>query len=199
LLFWSSKHGSKSIHLTSNPSKDMSSGTSFESCRKLYNILLGSYLPWVLIHKQWDGDIIPPIPTSRSCLVLSCFFRVHPLGGLFLAHAEAGLHCTVQSITPPLSESPSQPPHHLRVECGFGPILPTLSGLHGWTVFSPSYSLHSKLSGSVKTVQPCRRSPYHALGRKPRGRRTSRNCPGSIMRPCAPHTHYLPPLFYEIL
>jgi len=36
-----------------------------------------------------------------SCLVLSCFFRVHPLGGLFLAHAEAGLHCTVQSITPP--------------------------------------------------------------------------------------------------
>jgi len=38
---------------------------------------------------------------SLSCLVLSCFFRVHPLGGLFLAHAEAGLHCTVQSITPP--------------------------------------------------------------------------------------------------
>ena len=37
----------------------------------------------------------------RGCLVLSCFFRVHPLGGLFLAHAEAGLHCTVQSITPP--------------------------------------------------------------------------------------------------
>ena len=36
-----------------------------------------------------------------SCLVFSCFFRVHPLGGLFLAHAEAGLHCTVQSITPP--------------------------------------------------------------------------------------------------
>ena len=36
-----------------------------------------------------------------SCLVLSCFFRVHPLGGLFLAHAEAGLHCTVLSITPP--------------------------------------------------------------------------------------------------
>jgi len=36
-----------------------------------------------------------------ACLVLSCFFRVHPLGGLFLAHAEAGLHCTVQSITPP--------------------------------------------------------------------------------------------------
>jgi len=36
-----------------------------------------------------------------SCLVSSCFFRVHPLGGLFLAHAEAGLHCTVQSITPP--------------------------------------------------------------------------------------------------
>jgi len=35
-----------------------------------------------------------------SCLVLSCFFRVHPLGGLFLAHAEAGLHCTVQNITP---------------------------------------------------------------------------------------------------
>jgi len=35
------------------------------------------------------------------CLVLSCFFRVHPLGGLFLAHAEAGLHCTVQSITTP--------------------------------------------------------------------------------------------------
>jgi len=34
-------------------------------------------------------------------LVLSCFFRVHPLGGLFLAHAEAGLHCTMQSITPP--------------------------------------------------------------------------------------------------
>ena len=25
----------------------------------------------------------------RACLVLSCFFRVHPLGGLFLAHAEA--------------------------------------------------------------------------------------------------------------
>jgi len=39
--------------------------------------------------------------TPSSCLVLSCFFRVHPLGGLFLAHAEAGLHCTVQSITPP--------------------------------------------------------------------------------------------------
>ena len=38
---------------------------------------------------------------SLSCLVLSCFFRVHPLGGLFLAHAEAGLHCTVQSITSP--------------------------------------------------------------------------------------------------
>ncbi len=37
-----------------------------------------------------------------SCLVLSCFFRVYPLGGLFLAHAEAGLHCTVQSITSPL-------------------------------------------------------------------------------------------------
>jgi len=36
-----------------------------------------------------------------TCLVLSCFFKVHPLGGLFLAHAEAGLHCTVQSITPP--------------------------------------------------------------------------------------------------
>ena len=26
---------------------------------------------------------------------------MYPLGGLFLAHAEAGLHCTVQSITPP--------------------------------------------------------------------------------------------------
>jgi len=32
--------------------------------------------------------------------VLSCFFRVHPLGGLFLAHAEAGLHCTVQYNLP---------------------------------------------------------------------------------------------------
>ena len=39
--------------------------------------------------------------SSLAGLVLSCFFRVHPLGGLFLAHAEAGLHCTVQSITPP--------------------------------------------------------------------------------------------------
>jgi len=36
-----------------------------------------------------------------SCLVLFLYFNVHPLGGLFLAHAEAGLHCTMQSITPP--------------------------------------------------------------------------------------------------
>ena len=32
-----------------------------------------------------------PCRASMACLVLSCFFTVHPLGGLFLAHAEAGL------------------------------------------------------------------------------------------------------------
>jgi len=37
-------------------------------------------------------------------LVLSCFFRVHPLGGLFMARAEAGRHCAVQSITPSWAE-----------------------------------------------------------------------------------------------
>jgi len=35
------------------------------------------------------------------CLVLSCFFRVHPQG-LFLTHAEAGLHCTVQEHHTPM-------------------------------------------------------------------------------------------------
>jgi hypothetical protein len=35
-------------------------------------------------------------------LVLSCLVSLEcTLGGLFLAHAAAGLHCTVQSITPP--------------------------------------------------------------------------------------------------
>ena len=61
---------------------------------------------------------------QKILLVLSCFFRVHPLGGLFLAHAEAGLHCTVQSITHPWAGCsglvhlvlasfwyPPQPPH----------------------------------------------------------------------------------------
>ena len=35
------------------------------------------------------------IKHAHKSFSLSCFFRVHPLGGLFLAHAEAGLHCTV--------------------------------------------------------------------------------------------------------
>lgn len=53
---------------------------------------------------RWREEVAKcaKVPMKRlTCLVLSCFFRVHPLGGLFLAHAEAGLHCTVQSITPP--------------------------------------------------------------------------------------------------
>jgi len=34
--------------------------------------------------------------------VLSCLVSLEcTLGGFFLAHAEAGLHCTVRSITPP--------------------------------------------------------------------------------------------------
>ena len=54
-----------------------------------------------------------------SCLVLSCFFRVHPLGGLFLAHAEAGLHCTVLSITPPWAGcSGLMHLNHLGALCG---------------------------------------------------------------------------------
>jgi len=58
-------------------------------------IVLARRVDWsVSISKQ-------RINSTQTCLVLSCFFRVHPLGGLFLAHAEAGLHCTVQSITPP--------------------------------------------------------------------------------------------------
>jgi len=53
------------------------------------------------------------------CLVLSCFFRVHPLGGLFLAHAEAGLHCTMQSITPPWAGcSALMHLNHLGALCG---------------------------------------------------------------------------------
>jgi len=40
--------------------------------------------------------------SCSACLVLSCLVSLEcTLGGLFLAHAAAGLHCTVQSITPP--------------------------------------------------------------------------------------------------
>ena len=56
---------------------------------------------------------------SVRFVVLSCFFRVHTLGGVFLAHAEAGLHCTVQSITSPWSEcSGPMPLNHLGALCG---------------------------------------------------------------------------------
>jgi len=57
--------------------------------------------------------------TMLSCLVLSCFLRVHPPGGLFLAHAEAGLHCTVQSIRPPWAGcSGLMHLNHLGALCG---------------------------------------------------------------------------------
>jgi hypothetical protein len=40
--------------------------------------------------------------TQRTSLVLSCLVSLQcTLRGLFLAHAAAGLHCTVRSITPP--------------------------------------------------------------------------------------------------
>ena len=51
---------------------------------------------------------IPPPPFQPLLsykgieIVLSCLVSLEcTLGGLFLAHAAAGLHCTVQSITPP--------------------------------------------------------------------------------------------------
>ena len=45
-----------------------------------------------------------PFAYALFALVLSCLVSLEctvPLRGLFLAHAEAGLYCTVQSITPP--------------------------------------------------------------------------------------------------
>jgi len=66
----------------------------------------------------------------QACLVLSCFFRVHPLGGLFLAHAEAGLHCTVQSITPPWAGcSGLMHLNHLGALCGSYMYCPSSPGL----------------------------------------------------------------------
>ena len=55
-----------------------------------------------------------------SCLVsLECILWEGPLGGLFLAHAEAGLHCTVQSITPPWAGcSGLMHLNHLGALCG---------------------------------------------------------------------------------
>jgi len=53
--------------------------------------------------RRWPRAVSSAAAVLRfelACLVLSCFFRVHPLGGLFLAHAEVGLHCTVQSVIP---------------------------------------------------------------------------------------------------
>jgi hypothetical protein len=44
----------------------------------------------------------PDLCSLGSCLVLSCLVSLEcTLRGLFLAHAAAGLHCTVRSITPP--------------------------------------------------------------------------------------------------
>ena len=67
---------------------------------RLLKIILISLIYTHFVNFEYFPTVILP-PFRRPCLVLSCFFRVHPLGGLFLAHAEAGLHCTVQSITPP--------------------------------------------------------------------------------------------------
>jgi len=52
---------------------------------------------------------------------------MHPLGGHFLAHAEAGLHCTVQSITPPWAGcSDLMHLNHLGALCGSYACMPVL-------------------------------------------------------------------------
>ena len=67
----------------------------------------------------WDWSrvvVVVELSWSRSsCLVsLEC-----TLGGLFLAHAAAGLHCTVRSITPPWAGcSGLMHLNHLGALCG---------------------------------------------------------------------------------